>query len=121
MQLYDSIPVWLRAPRNSTWLALAVVLIAVIAIAAPAQLPVMLYKLALVAIALVFGYWADRALFPYARPDGYLHRDWRYGGDGPDGEVDFPVVTGYGQVFAAAMVRRAIVVGAVVFAIALGL
>ncbi|WP_284428188.1 putative holin, partial [Acidovorax sp. SUPP2522] len=77
MQLRDSIPVWLRAPRNSLWLVLAIVLIALIAAIAPQKLSLTIYKSSLVALAAVMGYWLDRALFPYARPDSYLHKDWR--------------------------------------------
>lgn len=80
-----------------------------------------LYKAALIALAAVLGYWLDRALFPYARPDGYLQRDWRYGTDEPEGDVDYPVVQAYIRVYTAAMLRRAIVVGCVVLGIAAGL
>ncbi|MBB1601565.1 putative holin [Variovorax sp. UMC13] len=114
-------PVWLRAPRNSLWLILAVVLLALIALISPVQLPVVLYKGSLIALAVVLGYWADRALFPYARPDGYLCRDWRRGTDEPENDVDFPVVPNYARVYCAAMMRRAVVVGAVVIGVALGL
>ena len=117
----DIIPAWLRAPRSTTWLVLAAVLVACIAIVAPPQLPVVLYKVSLIALAAVLGYWLDRALFPYARPDGYLMRDWRFGTDEPEGDVDYPVVVGYIRVFTAAMLRRAIVVGAVVLGVAAGL
>lgn len=121
MQLRESIPVWLRAPRNSLWLAIAAALPAAIAVVAPAQWPVVLYKASLVSLAAVLGYWFDRALFPYARPDGYLVRDWRYGTAAPEGDVDHPVVTAYARIYSAAMVRRAIVVAAVVFGMAAGL
>ena len=121
MKIYDQIPLWLRAPRNILWLAVAVLLLAVIAVVSPVQLPVVLYKTALIALAAVLGYWLDRALFPYARPDGYLGTDWRYGTDEPEGEVDYPVVSGYIRVFTAAMVRRALVVGCVVLGMAAGL
>lgn len=117
----DIIPAWLRAPRTTTWLLLAALLLACIATIAPAQLPVVLYKACLVALAAVLGYWLDRALFPYARPDGYLVRDWRYGTDEPEGEVDYPVVAGYILVYAIAMIRRAIVVGCVTLGFASGL
>lgn len=117
----DIIPAWLRAPRSTTWLLLAAVLLTCIALVAPAQLPVVLYKAALLALAGVLAYWLDRVLFPYARPDGYLVRDWRYGTDEPVGDVDYPVVSGYNIVFAAAMLRRAIVVGCVVLGMAAAL
>jgi len=37
-------------------------------IIAPQQLPVSIYKLNLIALAAVAGYWIDRSVFPYARP-----------------------------------------------------
>lgn len=121
MQLKNTIPVWLRAPRSTLWLVLAVLLLAIMAMLYPEQLPITLYKAALIALASVLGYWLDRALFPYARPDGYLKRDWRYGTDEPEGDVDFPVVMAYGFIYCATMLRRAIVVAAVVVGIATGL
>ena len=69
MSLKSHIPLWLRAPRNSLFIVLAALLLAVIAMVSPVQLPVVLYKAALIALAAVIGYWLDRALFPYARPD----------------------------------------------------
>lgn len=121
MQLKDSIPVWLRGPRSTLWLVLAVLLLVVIAWVAPQKLEVTVYKASLIALAAVLGYWLDRALFPYARPDGYLQRDWRYGTDEPEGDVDFSVVPAYAHIFAAAMIRRAVVVAAVVAGVAVGL
>ncbi|WP_374122332.1 putative holin [Variovorax boronicumulans] len=121
MKLKATVPVWLRAPRNSLWLIVAIVLLAVIASIAPVQLPVVIYKVALIALAAVLGYWIDRAAFPYARPDGYLCRDWRRGTNEPENDVDHPVVPSHQPVFVAAMLRRAIVIGATVIGTALGL
>lgn len=121
MQLKDTIPIWLRAPRSTLWLVLAALLLFAMAMLSPAQLPVALYKAALIALAAVLGYWLDRALFPYARPDGYLERDWRRGTDEPENEVDFPIVMAYARIYCAAMLRRAIVVAAVVVGVAVGL
>ncbi|GKS85552.1 putative holin [Acidovorax sp. SUPP1855] len=121
MQLRDSIPVWLRAPRNSLWLVLAVVLIVLIAAIAPQKLSLTIYKASLVALAAVMGYWLDRALFPYARPDSYLHRDWRLGTTEPEHDADFPIVQPYLRAFCAAQLRRAIVVAAVVIGVAQGI
>jgi hypothetical protein len=114
-------PIWLRAPRNSLWLFFALVLLALIAITSPAQLPVVLYKASLIALAAVLGYWLDRAFFPYARPDGYLDRDWRHGTMEIEEEADFPVVPAYMLVFCLAMIRRAVIVAAVIIGVALGL
>lgn len=121
MNLSYTIPLWLRAPRNTLWLLLAVLLLLLIGLISPVQLPVVLYKAALIALAAVLGYWLDRALFPYARPDGYLQRDWRYGSEEPEGDADFPVVAHHMHAFCTAMIRRAIVVGMVVIGVALGL
>lgn len=121
MKLHNPIPLWLRAPRNSLWLIAAVLLLALIAVVSPQQLPVTLYKTSLIALAAVLGYWLDRAFFPYSRPDGYLKRDWRKGSSYPEGDVDFPVVPGYEQVYAFAQLRRAIVVAAAAIGMALGL
>ena len=103
MQIKPHIPLWLRAPRNSLFLILAAVLLAAIAALSPVQLPVVLYKAALISLAAVLGYWLDRALFPYARPDSYLVRDWHLGSTEPEGDVDHPVVPAYTRVFSAAI------------------
>lgn len=50
------------------WLIAAVLLAILVYLIAPQQLPVSLYKLSLVALAAVAGYWIDRSTFPYARP-----------------------------------------------------
>ena len=127
--LKDYIPLWLRGPRSTLWLIAAVVLIGLVILTAPApgtepQVTlhrVALYKAALIALAAVMGYWFDRALYPYARPDSYLARDWRYGTDEPEGEADYPVAPGYMLPFCCAMIRRAITVAAVVIGMALGM
>ncbi|MCM2494563.1 putative holin [Burkholderia glumae] len=110
-----------RFPRLTSWLVAAIVLIVAIALLSPQQLPVALYKLSLVSLAAVVAYWLDRGLFPYARPDSYLERDWRHGTAEPMLDADYRVVTGYELVFAAAMLRRAVVVLGVVVGVALGL
>ena len=115
------IPLRHRLPRFTTWLAIATIFIVVIGIVSPQQIPVVVYKVSLITLAAVLAYWLDRALFPYGRPDGYLVRDWRHGTDEPVGDVDYPVVQGYIRVFTAAMIRRALVVGAVVLGVAAGL
>lgn len=121
MKLSTHIPLRLRAPRNILWFSLAALLLAVIAVVSPLQLPVVLYKAALIALAAVLGYWLDRTLFPYARPDSYLERDWRHGTDEAEGEADYAIVPNHMQAFCTAMLRRALVVAAVVIGVALGL
>ncbi|MEO8118019.1 MAG: putative holin [Rhodoferax sp.] len=60
-----------RLPRLSGWLLITLILSACVWALAPQQLPVSLYKLSLVTLAAVVGYWLDRSLFPYARPDKF--------------------------------------------------
>ena len=114
-----------RFPRMFGWLLLAVILVACIAAISPQQLPVALYKLCLITLAGVVGYWLDRGLFPYSRPDFYLHRvgwDIRLREHGEmDGGADVPVAEGYQLAFAAAMLRRAMIVGACILGVAMGL
>ena len=110
-----------RIPRMAGWLLTALLLIIAIALISPQQLPVALYKLSLISLAAVVAYWLDRSLFPYARPDSYLKYDWRCTGTICELDADHQVAQGYHQVFAAAMLRRAIIVGAVVVGVALGL
>lgn len=118
-----------KLPRLFDWLIVTIVLLVFIALLAPQQLSTSLYKLSLVSTAGVVGYWLDRSLFPYARPDAlseYVATDdldsvttWNSGGE----EV-FPI---YGEldmranlIFGLAMVRRAMIVGAAMLAMGLG-
>lgn len=114
-----------QIPRMSGWLLLAIVLMVVVAAIAPQKLGVTTYKLSLLALAGVGGYWLDRAFFPYARPDGYLTAvDWklRLREIGKQaGDADLRIVPGYEHVFAAAMLRRALIVGASILGMAMGL
>lgn len=117
--MQSSIPLHRRLPRLTSWLILAALLAVLIALVSPAQLPVVAYKLSLISLAAVVAYWLDRALFPYARPDGYLAADWRCGL--VDARVDYPIADGYAWVFIGAMLRRAVIVAGVVIGVALGL
>ena len=106
----------MKSPRLAGWLIATVLLLAVIGLIYPHQLPVSLYKLSLVTMAGVAGYWLDRSLFPKARPGQYLKHDDRLMADGR-----FPVQTGLHLVFSAALIRRALIVAAVCLAVATGL
>ena len=89
----------------------------------PQQLPVIAYKAGLVSFAACVGVWLDRAIFPYARPSGYLKTDWLKNPDaaGDDDEVDFEICEGYVRPFAVATIRRGIIVGGVILGMCLGL
>lgn len=102
----------IQPPRLSGWLIITLVLLACVWAIAPQQLPVSLYKLSLVTLAAVVGYWIDRSLFPYARPHTVLELD-------DHGEE---VTTGDDALrwMGMAMLRRAIIVGAAMLAMGLG-
>lgn len=117
----ESIPLYRRLPRLTTFLVLAIVLVLLIAALSPVQLPVVAYKLSLISLAAVVAYWLDRALFPYARPDGYLMRDWRCGACIGTNPVDYPIIQEYRIAFVGACIRRAIIVVGVVIGVGLGL
>lgn len=85
--------------RMLDWLAAAIAMTLLIGILAPQQLGVTAYKLSLVSLAAVVGYWIDRSLFPYARPD----------------ELALSQVE-----TAAAYIRRALIVGACIVGVSLG-
>lgn len=117
----DHVPFYRRLPRLTTFLLLAVALLALITSVSPVQLPVVAYKLSLISLAAVVAYWLDRALFPYARPSGYLMRDWRCGACVGSNPVDYPVIQEYRWLFVGACIRRALIVLGVVIGVALGL
>jgi hypothetical protein len=108
-------------PRLFSWVLFSTLLFAGLYFTSPQQAAVAYYKFALVISAAITGYWIDRAMFPYARPDGYLKEFWQKGSDEPIGKADFEVVNEYNRVFAAAMIRRAIIVGCTILGVTLGL
>lgn len=105
-----------KKPRLSGWLLTAVLLLGIIGLVSPQQLPVVVYKLSLITLASVLGYWLDRSLFPKARPGQYLKHDDTLMASGR-----YPVQTGLHLVFSAALIRRALIVSAVCLAVATGL
>lgn len=119
-----------QLPRMLDWLIAAVVLSALVWLLAPQQLPVSLYKLSLIALAAVAGYWIDRSLFPYARPDSFLtfvagsdaddDDEEEYGPDGAQLRVCLTDEQPLLRLMAAAMLRRALIVAAAMIAVGLG-
>ena len=110
-----------HSPRMAGCALAAVTLLALVVVLSPQQGPVALYKLALMLVAAFAGYWIDRTGFPYARPDSYLQYDWRKVVVGKTLVADNPVAEGHAIPFAAALLRRAVVMGACMLAVGLGL
>jgi hypothetical protein len=114
------------------WLIAAVLRAALVWCIAPQQLPVSLYKLSLVALAAVAGYWIDRSLFPYARPDYFLQLGEFEDAplpmcEKPNDEGDRSTIELQAapddvllRLMGVAMLRRAIIVAATMLAVGLG-
>ncbi|HCN7201466.1 TPA: putative holin [Escherichia coli] len=116
MKPFTSLIADVQKTRLRGWLVAAVLLLLIIALVSPQQLPVVVYKLSLISLAAVLGYWLDRSLFPKARPGQYLKHDERLMAEGR-----WPVQTSLHLVFSAALIRRALIVAAICLAVATGL
>ena len=136
MQDDKKAPNWLTRlarVRMADWVIAAALLTMVVWLMAPQQVPVTVYKLSLVALAAVSGYWIDRSLFPYARPDGQLARELLEARqlievDGTAEECGSDDVCAMAtaasncdvHLLIAAMLRRAVIVAAAIMAVSLG-
>ena len=141
MQDEKKAPGWLMRlarVRMADWVIAAALLTVLVWLIAPQQVPVTVYKLSLVALAAVSGYWIDRSLFPYARPD--LFFELRHGSEEAPQETTFTQLGGVinfaeqatsinlesatadqlTRLAAVAMVRRAVIVSAAMLAVSLG-
>lgn len=102
--------------------AVAVTLLLTIFLLSPVQIPVVVYKLALVTVAAILGVFFDFALYPFATPSSYLDDDWRSTPDAnKPGDADYPIAEGYYLAFVGACLRRAAIVAAFVLAVSVGL
>lgn len=122
-----------KLPRLTSWWIIALALSALVFVLAPQQLPVSLYKLNLIALAAVAGYWIDRSVFPYARPQLDALRALDTPDDGEPAEltddprepgqecllVQLPSATPL-YFMLGCMLRRAIVMAATIVAVGLG-
>lgn len=112
------------AARLWLWLACfaALALVVVVQLIAPQQVPVIIYKGALVLLGGLGGYILDRVLFRYAEPSSYLYVDWRKCPEADkEGSADYPVSDGYHYLFAFAQARQAAIIIAAMLAAGLGL
>jgi hypothetical protein len=110
-----------RSPRMTLPNVLATGFVAVVALIAPHQTPVLAYKLGAVAAGGCLGYLLDVSLFPYAQPSGYLRFDWQEVQSFEDDKPDYGVIDGYMTAFYVACFRRALIVCACMLAAALAL
>lgn len=100
-----------RGPfRLFGWTIITVLLLLLLGILRPEQLQVVLYKLSLVTLGAVLGYWIDRAMFPYARPHTQISCNANIHSD--------PMMR---TLPALLMLRRAVVVFACIIGLTLGL
>lgn len=81
---------------------LGILILGGLGLLAPQMLPVLVYKLGVIATAAVLGYWVDRQLFPYARPHTLINPQLQ-------------------TAFGTATLRRAIIVSAAMVALALAI
>lgn len=101
-------------------IVVTLVLLALVMLMSPQQLPVLGAKVLHVTLAAVVAFWIDVLFFPYARIDGYLvNPDYQHSAARTN-DANNPIVMGYRLVFAACMLRRALIVGAAMIAIGLG-
>jgi predicted membrane channel-forming protein YqfA (hemolysin III family) len=110
-----------KFPRLFGLAVLNVILIGIIFAIAPQQAPVTLYKLSLVTLAGLIGYWLDRALFPYARPDQFIEqREFKNGRDHKISFVKTIILPDLAWVFSISLLRRAVIIGCAMLAMGLG-
>lgn len=105
-----------KSPRMACWLLVSIMLLFLVALFAPHQLPLSLYKLSLITSAAWVAYWIDRGLFPYARPDRFIA--WCASAGAPG--CGLAITLEQSIAFAAAMLRRAILIAAAMIGVALG-
>lgn len=111
-----------KFPRMTDWLILSVTLSVLVLALAPQQLPVTLYKINLIFVAGWIGYWLDRALFPYGRPDRFLESEEEDELNSDDGGLNFNLsyTPPRDLLAAASMLRRALIVAAAMLAVGMG-
>ena len=90
--------------RIGPWLILAIITTVVVGVLYPHQLGVLLWSLTKLCWGAYLGYWIDRSIFPYARPDGF----------NPDRDPKERTL------WELLMLRRAIIIAAALLAIGLG-
>lgn len=119
-----------KLPRLTSWWVIALLLSLLVFYIAPQQLPVSIYKLNLIALAAVSGYWIDRSVFFYARPrtdalrvlDDPVEEAEAVEHEGPDGAELLVAVSNTPALYfmLGCMLRRALIMAAAIVAVSLG-
>ena len=110
----------LVSARMSATFWISVALTIAIALFAPQQLQVSLYKLSLITTAAWVAYWIDRALFPYARPDRFLPPDPTADDISSASAPGVSITLEQAVAFSASLLRRALIISAAMIGVALG-
>jgi hypothetical protein len=100
------------------WLVVTAILLGIIYHVRQDLLLVDIHKLSLITLLGWAAYWLDRSFFPYARPDAFMCKPHSLGSPYVPGRA---VAPDQQLPFAAAMLRRAIIIGSVIIAGSLGL
>jgi hypothetical protein len=102
----------------SCWLAVSALLLGAVALLAPQQMPVLANKLLLVTLAAWLGYWLSVSAFPSARPGHLLYLIDHLNADAkPPNEWELLL----GRLAATSILSRAILMGACMLAVSLGI
>ena len=96
----------IKNSRMITWLVISIPLFLIVAIISPQKIELLVNKTVMITFSAWLGYFLDRQLFPYARPDRL---------------AEPPAMPDSDLAFAACMLRRAIVVIGVVLGMEIGL
>lgn len=116
-RVWASAHAYLISSRMSATFWISVVLTLAIAVFAPQQLQISLYKLSLITTAAWVAYWIDRALFPYARPDRFLPLPDDTSSASAPG---LSITREQAIAFSASLLRRALIISAAMIGVALG-
>jgi hypothetical protein len=104
--------------RMSCWLAVSAILLGAVAVLAPQQLSVILNKVLLASLAAWVGYWLSVSAFPYARPGHLLYLIDHLNPNAPP-PTDWELMMG--RLAAISILSRAIIMGAAMLAVSMGI
>jgi hypothetical protein len=110
----------LVSQHMAPWLWVSVILTIAIAVFAPQQLRVTLYKLSLITTAAWVAYWIDRALFPYARPDRFVPPEPTSADTSSGSAPGLSITREQAIAFSSSQLRRALIISAAMIGVALG-